>query len=327
MTRVSRTALEQAIDWHLEFSSGELDIAQRSAFEVWRQADPEHEEAWVRLHQIEQDINRDSTPLVRATLLEGHVKAQTKSKTITVSALGLTLAVTLGLSVLNQQRPLTDYMADEITQSGEHRQLQLADQSTLTLNSRTAVDIKFTAKERRLVLLNGEILIETAHGDQRPFIVETAQGRLHALGTRFLVSEHANTTRLTVLKSAVEVTPTAVPDNTIIEEGQQVVINAKGISSSTPAPLAADAWSHGMLLADNLRLSDLLDTLGEYRSGFLSVDPSIANLRISGSFPLFNTDLALAALPPSLPVQIEQHSKWWVKVVPAAPLPATQTRP
>lgn len=71
-----------------------------------------------------------------------------------------------------------------------------------------------------------------------------------------------------------------------------------------------------MLVVENQRLGDLLDQLGEYRTGYLGVDPSIADLRISGSFPLRDSDLALAALPPSLPVAIERHTDWWVRVVP-----------
>ena len=73
-----------------------------------------------------------------------------------------------------------------------------------------------------------------------------------------------------------------------------------------------------MLVADNLRLADLLDALGEYRSGYLGLDPSLADLRISGSFPLHDSDKALAALPPSLPVRIERLGNWWTRVVPAA---------
>lgn len=317
MSKVSRSALEQAIDWHLELSSGETNSTQRREFEAWRLADPEYAEAWARLDQIDQDISRDSTPLVRASLLRSEPAQTRKPRKTTVSLLSLTLVVALGLTVLNQQRPLTDYLADEITRSGEHRELMLADHSTLYLNSRTAVDIDFSATERRLVLRSGEILIETAHDDSRPFIVETAQGRLQALGTRFLVSKTNDTTRLTVLKSAVAVEPTAAPARTVINAGQQVLISAQGISTPTLAPIAADAWSHGMLLVENERLDTLVATLSEYRTGYLSVDPAIANLRISGSFPLFNTDLALAALPPSLPVRIEYHNQWWVEVVPS----------
>lgn len=72
-----------------------------------------------------------------------------------------------------------------------------------------------------------------------------------------------------------------------------------------------------MLVVENQRLDTLLASLSEYRNGYLGVDPSIAGLRISGSFPLHDSDLALAALPPSLPVRIERLSDWWVRVVPA----------
>lgn len=71
-----------------------------------------------------------------------------------------------------------------------------------------------------------------------------------------------------------------------------------------------------MLVVENQRLGDLLATLSEYRHGYLGVDSRIADLRISGSFPLHDTDRALAALPPSLPVRIERHTDWWVRVVP-----------
>jgi transmembrane sensor len=72
-------------------------------------------------------------------------------------------------------------------------------------------------------------------------------------------------------------------------------------------------------VVEDLPLGDLLATLGEYRRGYLGLDPSLESLRISGSFPLNDTDRALAALPPSLPVRIERHTDWWVKVVPAQP--------
>ena len=61
-----------------------------------------------------------------------------------------------------------------------------------------------------------------------------------------------------------------------------------------------------MLVADNLPLQRLIDQLGEYRSGYLGLDPSLAGLRISGSFPLHDSDKALAALALSLPVRTER---------------------
>ncbi|MNC75429.1 fec operon regulator FecR [compost metagenome] len=69
-----------------------------------------------------------------------------------------------------------------------------------------------------------------------------------------------------------------------------------------------------MLVVDNARLEDLVREIGRYRPGHLGVAPEVADLRITGSFPLKDTNLALNALLPTLPVQIEQHTQWWVTV-------------
>ena len=60
---------------------------------------------------------------------------------------------------------------------------------------------------------------------------------------------------------------------------------------------------------------------GAIAAGHLGVAPEVADLRITGSFPLHDTDLALSALLPTLPVQIEQHTQWWVTVAKAIPSP------
>ncbi len=46
----------------------------------------------------------------------------------------------------------------------------------------------------------------------------------------------------------------------------------------------------------------------------MGVAPEVADLRITGSFPLPNTDLRSMRLLPTLPVQIEHRTQWWVTV-------------
>jgi transmembrane sensor len=80
----------------------------------------------------------------------------------------------------------------------------------------------------------------------------------------------------------------------------------------------ADAWTRGMLVVDNAPLEDVIAELGRYRQGYLGVASDVADLRITGSFPLNDIDLALNALTPTLPVAIEQRTPWWVTVVASA---------
>ncbi|MCE6983881.1 amino acid ABC transporter substrate-binding protein, partial [Pseudomonas frederiksbergensis] len=76
-----------------------------------------------------------------------------------------------------------------------------------------------------IVLHEGEIPIETGHKDDRPFVVSTEDGRMRALGTRFLVKLEGQGTRLSVLQSAVAARPQDSGDEQILKEGQQVLMS------------------------------------------------------------------------------------------------------
>ncbi|MGV2837118.1 iron dicitrate transport regulator FecR, partial [Pseudomonas shirazensis] len=56
--------------------------------------------------------------------------------------------------------------------------------------------------------------------------------------------------------------------------------------------------------------------LGRYRHGWLRCDPSITALKVSGAFPLDDTDRALAALESGFDLRIERRSRYWVSVMP-----------
>jgi transmembrane sensor len=317
MSAVSAHALDAAIEWQLCLDSGTVSAEQQHAFAQWLAAHPEHARVWQQLNGLDIRLASAAAQPARQALL---LSARNNGvRRLAGTAFGLLLSGALLLGLLAQQRPLGDYLADAYTARGEQRELQLSDRSRVHLNSASAVDIEFSDIQRTIRLRSGEILVQTAHGDNRPFVVLTEHGSLRALGTRFLVRREGDGTRLTVLQSAVAAHPADATNERIIEAGEQVLMQRQRLGGVLPAPLSAAAWSHGMLVADNLRLSDLLDALGEYRSGYLDLDPSLADLRISGSFPLHDSDKALAALPPSLPVRIEHFGKWWARVVPAAP--------
>jgi transmembrane sensor len=122
---------------------------------------------------------------------------------------------------------------------------------------------------------------------------------------------------LSVLQSAVAAHPQSHPEEQILREGQQVLIRNDGLDTVAALTPGADAWTRGMLVVDNARLADLVHELARYRRGYLGVAPEVADLRITGSFPLHDTDKALSALLPTLPVQIERHTPYWVTVAKA----------
>ncbi len=321
LTPVSARVLDEAIAWQLRLGGDAASNPLNAELQRWLNESAEHAKAWAQLGGIDRRLGTIDSPSARR-VLQFNTSAK-RRHAVSRTILGLALLGSLGIGLALQARPLPAWLADASTGAGEQRSLTLDDDSRIQLNSRSALDIRFDERRRVLFLHQGEVLIETAPGsDPRPFIVETAQGDLRALGTRFIVRREGDATRLIVLRSAVAAHPGDGQTGRTIGAGEQVLMHRNRFGYSSAAPTAADAWSHGMLVVDDLPLSELLKKLSEYRHGYLGLDPNLEPLRISGSFPLYDTDRALAALPFSLPVRIERHTDWWVKVVPAEPVAA-----
>ena len=308
---VSSQVLDAAIAWQLSLDSG--NAVEREEFAKWHAAHEEHARAWRQLGMLDQRFSVASGP-ARVALLQSREGIRRRVRKLGSGLASVALMIGLALFAGERYLPLNYWLADQRTATGEQRTLHLSDGTVINLNTHSALDVRFDDKQRRIVLQEGEILIETGHGDARPFIVETDDGHMRALGTRFLVKREDQGTRLSVLQSAVAARPEASPNEQILKEGQQVLMRRDGLGPLQALNAGADAWTRGMLVVDNARLEDLIGELGRYRRGHLGVAPEVADLRITGSFPLHNTDLALTALLPTLPVQIERHTAWWVTV-------------
>ena len=315
---VSAQVLDAAIAWQLSLDSG--NPVEREEFAKWHAPHEEHARAWRQLGMLDQRFSAASGP-ARTALLQSREGIRRRVRKLGSGLASIVAVVGLALFAGERYLPLDYWLADERTATGEQRILHLADGTLINLNTHSAVDVRFDEKQRLIVLQEGEILIETGHGDARPFIVETREGSMRALGTRFLVKREEDGTRLSVLKSAVAAHPQSNPEEQILREGQQVLMRNNGLGPILALNLGADAWTRGMLVVDNARLEDLIHELGRYRRGHLGVAPEVADLRITGSFPLNDTDKALSALLPTLPVQIEQHTQWWVTVAKAEAKP------
>ncbi|UZE28656.1 FecR domain-containing protein [Pseudomonas asplenii] len=310
---VSARVLDAAIAWQLCLEGSGRSAVEQAEFDKWHSAHEEHARAWRQLGMLDQRFSGTSAP-ARSALLKSRDGVHQRLRKLGGGLASVMLACGLALLLGKHYLPIDYWLADQRTATGEQRTLHLADGTVIQLNTHSALDVRFDEKTRRVVLRDGEILIQTGHGDTRPFIVETDDGRMRALGTRFLVKREDQGTRLSVLQSAVAARPEQRSDEQILHEGQQALIQHDRLGPLQPLAPGADAWTRGMLVVDNVRLADMLDELGRYRRGHLGVDPKVANLRITGSFPLHDTDLALSALLPTLPVQIERHTQWWVTV-------------
>jgi transmembrane sensor len=321
---VSSRVLDAAIAWQLCLDCGQGSEAEREEFAKWYAASEEHARAWMQLGMLDQRFVGTTGP-ARSALLRSREGVGRKIRKLGRGVAGIAIALGLTLFLGERYLPVSYWLADLRTATGEQRTIRLSDNTLIRLNTHSAVDVRFDAKQRRVILQDGEIFVETgSHDDPRPFIVETDEGSMRALGTKFLVKRADDGTLLSVLQSAVAPHPQAADTEMILREGQQMLIQRHSLGPMLALAPGTDAWMRGMLVVDNAPLKDVIAELARYRQGHLGVAPEVADLRITGSFPLKDTDLALKALMPTLPVEIEQRTHWWVTVVASTARPSSK---
>lgn len=311
--------LDEAADWLVQLHASGVTEMDRAACERWRQTSPEHARAWACAELL---INKlGALPPALALPVLNRQPAIGRRAVLAKLALLAGAAPAGWLAWRAAPADWRLWRADHHTATGERRDLQLADGSRITLNTASAIDVRFDEQQRFIDLRAGEILVQTAPdtaAHHRPFRVGSGEGRMEALGTRFTVRQYENHTHLAVLEGSVRAQPAAAGATAqILRAGQQADFTGRAVGAVLPASEAVAAWTHGMLMADDTPLAEFAAELARYHQGIVHCDPAIANLRVSGAFPVARADRALAMLVATYPVRaVARLRGYWITLVP-----------
>lgn len=313
---IAPAIVEQASHWLMLHWGGALNGEQQRRFAEWQAANPEHSRAWQRLERLQGTLGAVPADTARSVLRE----LPDARRRQTLKLLGALLVAGGSGYLGHTQLPWRETLADLRSGTGERLQRILADGSQLSLNSGSAVNILFSDSERRIRLLGGELLLSSAPDPaRRPLIVETAAGEIQALGTRFSVYDVEGGSRVELFEGELELRPQHAAA-TRLQAGQQRWFSAVRLGEIGRADPNAIAWNDGRLVAERVPLGRFLAELSRHRPGVLRCDPAVAELPLTGVFPLADTDRVLAALQQSLPVDVHSLTRYWVTVGPRARL-------
>lgn len=260
-----------------------------------------------------------------------HKRRAARLAMLAAACLGVWLATDTG-------RPLR-LLADHRSAAGEQKAALLADGSRLLLAGGSAVNVRFVASLREISILDGEVLVDVAHDPARPFEVGTAEGRIVALGTRFLVRRSDGITEVTMLESRAAVSPLgaagevaprpAAAGSTILEPGQRIRLATGGqqrLEAVDPAG-AEEAFRRRRLVVNGQPLADVLDRIAAERPGVMRVDPAaVADIRVSAVLPLDDSDKALDLLVESFPQLRVRRLGPWLVLVDSRPVPTPSAK-
>lgn len=214
----------------------------------------------------------------------------------------------------------------------EYQQRVLEDGSVIDLRSGAAVEVDYTAGERRVRLVRGEALFTVAKNRTRPFIVRAGTVDVRAIGTAFNIRLNQDVVEVLVTEGQVEVDEaksapfTAVtheegPQRSGLEEasplvaaGHRAVIPIAPASGQPPvvAAISADeierslAWQPKRLEFTETPLGEVVDSFNRCNERRLRLgDPSLAGLRIGGNFRSDNLDAFVRLLTASFGIEAD----------------------
>jgi transmembrane sensor len=305
---VNHDLLQQAAEWFALLQSGSATDQERKDWQHWLSSNDLHQQAWQKVEHISHRFNDLPIETSRVVL----DKSAISRRSILKSLAFVFITTGAGWQWLRHQ----NWDAQYRTARGEIHQFTAEDGSKIWLNTDGSVDVLYTLTTRKITLRRGEIYIETAADitthlirKKRPLIVDTQFGSIQALGTRFSVRDKENQIVVSVMEGEVKAQLSNQTQARRIKAGQQITFNQNSFSSISQQeqePSSPSPWIKGVILADNMRLADFIDELNRYHKGRISYDPTIANLRLVGAYPVEDVDRILTALENSLPIIVSR---------------------
>jgi transmembrane sensor len=332
---------EEASEWIVELRAGDVDHGARERLDAWLRASPQHIHAFLELAGLWEEYSdpdldrhndqerllaraRDSINVIAlesATLPQApfqsswaeprQTQMQIRKRARWRPALAASIfscAIAFGAYRYIQHGIYT-------TGVGEQRTVALEDGSSLQLNSRSRVRVRYSEHEREVDLIEGQALFRVAKDVAKPFIVRSDSTRVRAIGTQFDVYRKADGTTITVVEgrvavysqqppsaqpnpivpeksasdpnSRVEIPGRATPPSIVlVDSGQQVTATPSAVTQPKHADVSViTAWSHRELVFDSTPLADVALEFNRYNARQLVVhDTQLEQFHVTGIF-------------------------------------------
>lgn len=291
-----RRAAERASEW-LEVLEDNPGARERAAFAAWIAESPLHVREFLNIAAVDrllenadpqrrvpiETVQRESPTNVLPLAGRQRESAVAPARRALWMASAAVLLLAVGVIVWWQQnRAWREYS----TSVGEQSTFELADRTAVNLNTRTRLQVRFTAQAREVRLLEGEALFTVRPDPSRPFRVRAGSNVIQAIGTAFNVYRHpSGKTTVSVIEGKVQIsngrditvkeTPRlSAGEEAHIEVGGQIARREK-VDTDT-----VTAWRERRLVFHRVTLEEIAAEFNRYNdSPRISVENSALSQR------------------------------------------------
>lgn len=285
-----------------------MSEAETAEFIRWLEQDARHAEIFAELDDTWQGFDRlaalrparavGADPDLLAPRRRVHPRRRWQ-----YAALAAAAAI-VAVMLVRPWRPGAPERQSFATAVGAFQKVDLSDGSVVQLNTDSAIEVAFTAGERRVRLVRGEVLFQVAKNPARPFIVTAGPVGVRAVGTAFNVRLRPERVDVLVTEGRVRVDDTAKGESLLpprsdnepplLVAGQRAHIPLPAAAAPAAAivqPVApleeehALAWQERRLEFDDVTLREVVEEFNRYNTHQLVIgDPRLESRRFGGTF-------------------------------------------
>lgn len=352
----SQRTREEAAEWFVELREGSIEPAARDAFNAWLRTSPENIEAFLEIAALWMDVpaavdanDIDVEALIAYANEEGNVvslqdtqpasgKPQRASDRPRASAdrrPGFLAGIAASVLLVMAGAAAWWYLERGIyeTAIGEQRSLTLDDGSSVQLNARSKIRVRFSERQRGIELLEGQALFHVAKDRARPFVVDAGDTRVRAVGTQFDVYRKPGGTIITVVEGRVAVvsdeqpsratsvkasgeTPPAVAvplhaEGVQLAAGEQITVSPREVAEPIKTDTdAVTAWTRRQLIFRGAPLAEVAMEFNRYnRQQIVIDDEELGRVRVGATFSSTDPAMLVSFLREQLQVAVEARDE------------------
>jgi transmembrane sensor len=298
------TRAREATAWFVRMQNVDITAADREAFRRWLAENPLHHRAFNEVKLLSGKLDSAAIALGEGAWYRQGLKRRTFSwwaGSRLIPAFGVCLLLGLGVMLWRDAGIFDRARGDFSTRPGERRDVTLADGSRVYLDGDTAITVKLSSDERKIILLRGRAWFDVVHNTQSPFSVQTLDVETRVLGTAFAVDRDAEDVGITVERGLVAVSG-AGAEKVHVPAGEQVWVDGGHVGAPTKVePEIALAWKRGLIILDQAPLGKVIDELARMRVGRVVItDKALRDLKLTGVFRADDPEAVVEALHSAL---------------------------
>lgn len=261
--------------------------------------------------QIEFDALEDSAELKRISNAMPYFKApelktdndfsiiaKNKKSTTMVKRIlpfAALLVIALGIAFFLN----TDATVNTAAKVGEITRVDLPDTTKVTLNAvSTLIFDKNSWNEKRTTQLEGEAFFEVTEGSK--FTVETPQGIVTVLGTKFNVKQRADFFEVHCYEGSVEVVHAL--KTVILKPGDYISVHTKQVTAGKISKMKSPAWIDGKNIFRGVPYQEVLNELSRQFGVEITTNFEPEKRLFTGAFTNDNLEEALKTV--TLPLKL-----------------------